>query len=54
MTIRFLSLAQQEFDDAVEWYQQQSAQPGEQFLDEANRAMKRIVTYPLFMYEDRQ
>ena len=47
MTIRFLSLAQQEFDDAVTWHQQQSAELGEQFLDEVNRTLKRIVTYPL-------
>ncbi len=46
MNIRFLSIAQQEFDDTVEWYQQQSVQLGEQFLDEANRSIKRIVTYP--------
>lgn len=46
MNIRFLSLAQQEFDDAVEWYLQQSPELGEQFLNEINRAIKRIVTYP--------
>ncbi|GAK52134.1 hypothetical protein U14_03385 [Candidatus Moduliflexus flocculans] len=46
MNIRFVSLAQQEFDNAVEWHQQQSAQLGEQFLDEVHRAIKRIATYP--------
>lgn len=39
MNIRFLSIAQQEFDDTVEWYQQQSVQLGEQFLDEVNRSI---------------
>ena len=46
MNIQFLLIAQQELHDAVTWHQQQSLELGEQFLDEVNRAIKRIVTYP--------
>ena len=46
MKIRFLTVAQQEFDEAVEWYTQQASHLGAQFLDEVNTALKRITTYP--------
>lgn len=46
MKVRFLELAQQELDDAVVWYEHQQPGLGLQFLDEIDRAIKRIVTYP--------
>ncbi len=47
MNIRFLSPAQEELDDAVDWYNKQSAGLGQGFLDEIDRCVRRIVTFPL-------
>jgi plasmid stabilization system protein ParE len=47
MKVRFLSLAQQELDDAVAWYSNQAAGMGKEFLDELDRAVRRVVAYPL-------
>ncbi len=47
MNIRFLSLAQAELDDAVAWYDSQAHGLGTQFLDDLDRAIRRIVSYPL-------
>jgi len=44
--IRFLAIATQELDDAVEWYDRQSAGLGHQFLDELDRVVHRIKSYP--------
>jgi len=44
--IRFLALARQELDDAFEWYQHQTAGLGYEFLDEVDRVVHRIKTYP--------
>lgn len=46
MRIRFLSIAQQELDDAFDWYQRQSAGLGYEFLDEIDRVVHRIKAYP--------
>ena len=46
MKIRFLAIARQELDDAVEWYDSQSAGLGRQFLDELDLVVRRIRTYP--------
>jgi plasmid stabilization system protein ParE len=46
MKIRFLTLAQQELDDAVAWYESQQPGLGLQFLNEIDRTIKRIVIYP--------
>lgn len=46
MRIRFLALARQELDDAFDWYQRQSAGLGYEFLDEVDRAVRRIKSYP--------
>ncbi|MBI5605953.1 MAG: hypothetical protein HY879_21675 [Deltaproteobacteria bacterium] len=43
MKIRFLTLAQQELDDAVVWYNEQVDGLGKQFLDELDRAVRRSV-----------
>lgn len=46
MKVRFLKLAQSEIDDAVAWYDSQSRSLGTQFLDDFDRAIRRIVAYP--------
>jgi len=40
MNIRFLTLAQQEVDDAVFWYHNQAEDTSQEFLDELDRASK--------------
>ena len=46
MTIRFLSISQRELDDAVAWYDGQAEGLGMEFLDELDRAVRRIAAYP--------
>jgi len=46
MNIRFLSVAQVELDEAVEWYNQQSQDLGLRLLGEVNLALSRISNYP--------
>lgn len=47
MKVRFLKPAQSEVDDAFAWYDSQSQSLGTQFLDDLDRAVRRIVAYPL-------
>jgi plasmid stabilization system protein ParE len=47
MKVRFLKSAQAEVDDAFAWYEIQSRGLGTKFLDDFDRAIRRIVTYPL-------
>jgi plasmid stabilization system protein ParE len=47
MKVRFLTLAQQELDDAVTWYNEQAEGLGKEFLDELDRAVRRTVAFPL-------
>ena len=47
MNIRFLTVANQEVDDAVAWYEQQDKNLGRGFLDELDRAVRLVKTYPL-------
>ncbi|MBN1662219.1 MAG: type II toxin-antitoxin system RelE/ParE family toxin [Deltaproteobacteria bacterium] len=47
MKVRFLTLAQQELDDAVNWYNEQVDGLGQEFLDELDRAIRRSVIFPL-------
>jgi plasmid stabilization system protein ParE len=47
MKVRFLKPAQAEVDDAFVWYETQSYGLGTQFLDDFDRAVRRIVAYPL-------
>jgi plasmid stabilization system protein ParE len=47
MNVRFLSLADQEVDDAVAWYDQQLVGLGREFLDELDRVVRLVRTYPL-------
>jgi plasmid stabilization system protein ParE len=47
MKVRFLTLAQQELDDAVDWYNEQVDGLGQEFLDELDRAVRRSVLFPV-------
>lgn len=47
MNLLIAKLAQQEIDDAVDWYDSQSEGLGVQFLDELDRAIRRLLRYPL-------
>ncbi|CBE70193.1 MAG: type II toxin-antitoxin system RelE/ParE family toxin [Candidatus Methylomirabilis oxygeniifera] len=47
MKVRFLTLAQQELDDAVAWYNEQTTGLGQEFLDELDRVVRRAVTFPM-------
>jgi len=51
MNIRFLTLAQQEVDDAVFWYSNQTEGASREFLDELDRAVRLIKSYPLAFTE---
>jgi plasmid stabilization system protein ParE len=45
--VRFLTLAQQEVDDTVAWYNEQVDGLGQEFLDELDRAIRRVAAYPM-------
>jgi plasmid stabilization system protein ParE len=47
MRIRFLEAAQLEVDDAVAWYDEREEYLGRDFLDELDRAIRRIKSFPL-------
>lgn len=47
MKVSFLTLAQQELDDAVAWYNEQATGLGQDFLDELDRVVRRAVTFPM-------
>jgi plasmid stabilization system protein ParE len=51
MKIRFLTLAQQEIDDAVLWYSNQTENAELEFLDELDRAVRLVTSYPLALTE---
>ena len=46
MVIRFLEIARLELDEAVEYYNNESAGLGDQFLAEVLRAIDRIGEFP--------
>ena len=46
MKIHFLSIAQKELNDAVDWYNEQADGLGNEFLDELDRAIRRAIAYP--------
>jgi hypothetical protein len=46
VSIRFLSVARQELDDAFAWYERQSSGLGFEFLDEIDRAVHRVKAFP--------
>jgi plasmid stabilization system protein ParE len=45
--VRVLTLAQQELDDTVVWYNEQAPGLGQEFLDELDRVVRRAVTFPM-------
>ena len=47
MRIRFLDVAQRELDDAVAWYSEREEDLGLDFLDELDRSIRRILSFPL-------
>jgi hypothetical protein len=47
MNVRFLSLANQEVADTVEWYDQKAEGLGREFLDELDRIVRLVRSYPL-------
>ena len=47
MKIVFLAPAQNELDDAVDWYNRQAAGLGRELLDELDRAVRRALAFPL-------
>jgi plasmid stabilization system protein ParE len=49
--VRFLTPAQRELDDAVGWYNDQVPGLGLEFLDELDRAVRRVVDFPLLFPE---
>ena len=46
MKIRFLSLADQEVDDGVRWYEEQAQGLSRDFLDELDRVVRLVKRYP--------
>jgi hypothetical protein len=51
MNIRFLSLADQEVDDAVQWHEEPAEGLSLPFLDEVDRVVRLVRTYPLVATE---
>lgn len=47
MKVEFLKLAQQELDDAFEYYEYQQTDLGYRFVEEVYNALDLIKTYPL-------
>ena len=46
MDIRFLSVANREVDDAVQWYEARAEGLSWEFLDELDRAVRLVRRYP--------
>ena len=46
MEIRFLSLANREVDDAVQWYEAKEDGLSREFLDELDRVVRLVRLYP--------
>jgi plasmid stabilization system protein ParE len=46
MEIRFLSLANREVDDAIQWYEAKEVDLSREFLDELDRVVRLIRLYP--------
>jgi len=47
MIITFLRIAKAELDDGFAWYEEQAVGLGYDFLDEVDRALRLIGTFPL-------
>jgi plasmid stabilization system protein ParE len=46
MEVRFLSLANQEVDDAAQWYEERQAGLSRHFLDEFDRVVRLVRQHP--------
>lgn len=46
MKVRFLTLAQQEVDEAVAWFEERAEGKGLEFLDELDRVVRLVKTFP--------
>ena len=46
MNVRFLSLTEQEIDEAVAWFDGQVEGKGTEFLDDLDRVIRRVKAYP--------
>lgn len=51
MNVRFLTLAQQEVDEAVVWFDERAEGKGIEFLDELDRVVRRVRAYPFASVE---
>ena len=51
MKVRFLTLAQQEIDEAVVWFDERVKGKGLEFLDELDRVVRLVKAYPLASVE---
>jgi hypothetical protein len=49
--VRFLTLAQQEIDDAFVWFDERQEGKGMDFLDELDRVVRLVKTFPLASIE---
>ena len=47
MNVRFLTLAQQEIDEALVWFNERDEGKGVEFLDELDRVVRLAKAYPL-------
>ena len=46
MKVKFLTLAQQEVDEAFAWFDERAEGKGVEFLDELDRVIRLVKTYP--------
>ena len=46
MKVSFLTIARQEIDEAYLWFENKSPGKGVEFLDELDRAVRLVTTYP--------
>ena len=51
MNVRFLTLAQQEVDEAFVWFDERTEGKGIEFLDELDRVVRLVKAYPLASVE---
>ena len=51
MNVRFLTLAQQEIDEAVVWFDERADGKGIEFLDELDRVVRLVKAFPLAAVE---
>jgi plasmid stabilization system protein ParE len=51
VNVRFLTLAQQEVDEAVSWFNQRAEGKGLDFLDDLDRSVRLATSYPLASVE---